>query len=33
MFIGTSALAYAFVVYGIETSAGVIELVGIELQL
>ena len=33
MFIGTCALAYAFVVYGIETSAGVIELVGIELQL
>jgi len=33
MFIGTSTLTNAFVVYGIETSAGVIELIGIELQL
>lgn len=33
MFIGTGTLANAFVVFGIEASAGVIELVGIELQL
>jgi len=33
MFIGTSTLASAFVIYGIETSTGVVELVGIELQL
>jgi len=33
MFIGTGTLARAFVVYGVETSTGVVELVGIELQL
>ena len=33
MFIGTSTLARAFVVYGVETSDDVIELVGIEIHL
>lgn len=33
MFIGTAALVRALVVHGVETSEGVIELVGVELQL
>lgn len=32
MFIGTSALVRAFVVHGIETTTGVVELVGLELD-
>lgn len=33
MFIATSTLVRAFVVHGIEISIGVVELVGIELQV
>ncbi len=32
MFIGSSALVRAFVVHGIETTEGVVELVGVELD-
>lgn len=32
MFIGTSALVRAYVVHGLEISAGVVELVGIEID-
>lgn len=32
MLIGTGALVKAYVVHGIETSAGIIELVGVELD-
>jgi len=33
MFIGTGALAQALVMHGIETTEGIIDLVGIEIQL
>ena len=33
MFIGTAILARAFVVHGVEVSNGIVELVGVELQL
>ncbi len=32
MFIGSSALVRAFVVHGIETTEGVVELVGVEID-
>lgn len=33
MLIGTGALTEAYVVHGIETAAGVVELVGVELEI
>ncbi len=33
MFIGSGALARAFVVQGLETSAGFVELVGVDIEL
>lgn len=33
MFIGSGAMARAFVVHGVETTPGVIELVGVEIDL
>jgi len=32
MFIGTSALVRAYVIYGLEVSVGLVELIGIEIE-